>query len=517
MVESLVVETVGGFVKGVLDDSIPAFFGIPFAAPPIGPLRWAAPAPPLPWAGVRAAASPGPIAPQLATRLDSVYGGVGAAPQSEDCLTLNLWTPAIDRARRPVLVFIHGGGFEAGAGSLAGYSGHELVRSGDIVVVTFNYRLGVLGWAYLPELAPETPSNVGLLDQIAALQWVRDNIAQFGGDAGNVTVAGQSAGATSIMLQLSREEAPLFRRAIVHSCPFGAELRTIEAAGRSVRELADSLGVGVDRLREVAAESLVAAAGKVRMPGTVMDGLVRPFSPVRDGILLDRELGDPMSATRSARVDLLLGTAREEVSAFVALSPVAQRVDERFARQLLRMMHGDAGQTLYSTYAAQRPGCLPIDVIQDVLTDRYFRMGTIRHAELRAKAGSPAFLFQFDWQSPALGGVLRACHCLDLPFAFGNPRRWSSAPMMQDANPPFVEALAKVVSGAWTAFSRAGDPNHDTIPHWAPYRLPGRSTMLFDVQVRATRDPTAGLRSLWAPSQPVAAAPNAETVRLQVR
>src|SRR6185436_13095770 len=220
------VRTRAGRLSGVEDARTLAFLGVPYAAPPLGKLRWMPPAAALPWSGVRAATQRGPVAPQLAHKLDDLWGGVGTRAQNEDCLTLNVWTPALDGAKRPVLVWFHGGAFVTGAGSLPGFSGAALAASGDLVVVTLNYRLGPLGWLHAPELSPAAPANFGLLDQAAALQWVHDEIAGFGGDPAQVTIAGQSSGASSVLLHMARPASrALFRRAILESAPFAIPQR----------------------------------------------------------------------------------------------------------------------------------------------------------------------------------------------------------------------------------------------------------------------------------------------------
>src|SRR6185369_7545396 len=238
--DALVVRTAAGELRGAHENGVAVFRGVPYAAAPVGELRFRPPAPVPPWQGVRDATTDGPIAPQGRSRLAHIMGDF-ERPQSEDCLTLNVWTPAADSKKRPVLVWIHGGAFASGAGSLPWYSGERLAANGDVVVVGVNYRLGALGFLCLPGVSD---GNLGLLDQVAALRYVRDNIAKFGGDPDNVTVVGQSAGAASIAIMMTMPQAQgLFRRAVLQSTPFGRMSRTLEDSHRIGRRFLEVLGV----------------------------------------------------------------------------------------------------------------------------------------------------------------------------------------------------------------------------------------------------------------------------------
>src|SRR5262245_16387696 len=279
----LLVRTTAGDLRGAHENGIAVFRGVPYAAPPVDELRFAPPRPVQAWPGVRDARKDGPIAPQLRSRLAHVMGDF-EPPQSEDCLTLNIWTPATDAKKRPVLVWIHGGAFASGAGSLPWYSGERFAANGDLVAVSINYRLGALGFLCLPGVSP---GNLGLLDQVAALRFVRDNIAAFGGDPDNVTVVGQSAGAASIAILMTMPHARgLFRRAILQSTPFGRMSRTLDDSHRIGRRLLDVLGLKPEQTAELKSlpfAKFVGAQGEVGRLEKKFADTQAPFWPVIDG------------------------------------------------------------------------------------------------------------------------------------------------------------------------------------------------------------------------------------------
>src|SRR6516225_8215937 len=289
-IDELVVRTKAGDLRGARENGIAVFRGVPYAASPAGDLRFSPPQPPPAWDGVRGATRDGPIAPQGRSRLAHIMGDF-ERPQSEDCLTLTIWTPAADAGKRPVLVWIHGGAFGSGAGSLPWYSGERFAANGDVVAVSINYRLGALGFLCLPGVSS---GNLGLLDQVAALRFVRDNIAAFGGDPDNVTVVGQSAGASSIAMLMTMPAAGgLFRRAILQSTPFGRMTRTLEDAHRIGRRLLEVLGLKPEQaaeLKTLPAAKFVAAQGEVARLEKKFAAALAPFWPVIDGDVYPAEV-----------------------------------------------------------------------------------------------------------------------------------------------------------------------------------------------------------------------------------
>lgn len=467
------VEIATGKLTGRRENGVEIYRGIPFAAPAIGPNRFRPPAPPLAWAGIRDATRPAAICPQAPSRLSFAMGDLTAA-QDEDCLSVTVWTPSADGARRPVLVWLHGGAYVSGGGALDWYSGARLACEGDLVVVAVNYRLGALGWLHHRDLYA---GNLGLLDQHAALEWVRDNIVHFGGDPGNVTLWGQSAGAQSIALLLMRGQSRgLFRRAILQSAPLGAPPRSsddaTELADLLLRELAIETSQAVlERLQQVPVAALLAAQGAVAQrlaaESQHKGRALLPIGPVADGTILPTRT-DYDAALREAatQVDVLIGTTREEMAIFFAANPAMQAL-ERVPlppEEVERLK-------------ARRPAGSPAQLFGDFVGERTFVDGSLAWAERAAAAGRRTFVYQFDWSSP--DHRLAACHCLDLPFVFGTREAFAAAPMLTGADPGEIDALSAVMRASWIAFARAGDPNHRALPSWPAFDDRRRATMHF--------------------------------------
>ncbi|HEV8022804.1 MAG TPA: carboxylesterase/lipase family protein [Candidatus Lustribacter sp.] len=487
---TLDVECDAGTLRGTRDRGALVFRNIPFAAPPVGDMRFEPPQDPQPWTGIRDATRNGPIAPQGRSRLADVMGDFSAG-QSEDCLTLNVWTPAADAKQRPVLVFIHGGGFSSGAGSLPWYSGHVLAVANDIVVVTVNYRLGALGYLYLPGVSP---GNLGLLDNVAALRWVQRNIARFGGDPLQVTVSGQSAGAMSTLAMMTSPAARgLFRRAISQSAAFGSLARTVEDAERIGAQFAQLLGVpstDAQKFKTLPVGALLEASGKLARLRAEFANTSPPFLPTIDGTTIPREIVGALRDGAGRGIDLMIGTTREESAAFCAIDPGIQAATETQVFEVFERVFGASAAEQLDVYKRRRPQHTAQWLLTDIITDEQFLMTMLRVAEERANAGRPAYVYQFDWQSRAQR-AFAACHCLELPFVFGNVEDWPDAPMLEGADPAEVMALGRVMVAAWGAFVRTGSPNHRDLPHWSPYEPARRTTMRFD-RVTGPVDDLAG-------------------------
>ncbi|WP_158885160.1 carboxylesterase/lipase family protein [Amycolatopsis anabasis] len=432
----------GGRLLGRRQAGVAAFLGVPYARPPVGEARFRPPEPAPPWTGDRDATAPGPIAPQPVSRLERVTGPQQPMAQAEDCLTVNVWTPDPVSGPRPVLVFVHGGGFLTGSGGLEWYHGAELARRGGLTVVTINYRLGVLGFGYFAGLTDDLgEGNLGLLDVREALRWVRANIAAFGGDQADITVAGQSGGALSILALLSGSSGRgLFRRAVLQSIPGGMRPWRPERATEIATHFLRVLGVPPGRaglLRTLPTADLLAAQEKVarEVRGGPRD-FAPPFQLVADGELVAEDPVGAVGARAADGVRILLGFTRDEAAAFL---PGAEGVAE--------------------------------------LTDDMVRRPTLRLAEALAEHGNPAWLYQFDW-SPA-GSPFGACHCIELPFVFGNPHAWRNAPMLGDPVPGPPAAVTDLVQRAWIAFVRDGDPGHGGLPGWPRYSRDRRGVLRF--------------------------------------
>jgi para-nitrobenzyl esterase len=490
------VQTTYGPVAGVERDGVQVFRGIRYATPPTGERRFRPPEPPEPWTEVQDAGRSGPVAPQNPSPLESLFGA-DPPPQSEDCLFLDVWTPATDDTPRPVMVWIHGGAFVTGSGSTPWYDGSSFAARHDIVLVTINYRLGALGFSHLADLGgPESAGNLGILDQAFALRWVRDNIAAFGGDPGNVTIFGESAGGMSVATLLGLPEAAgLFHKAIPQS---GAarHVRSRERATEITTRLLDELGVDIDGLltapvaRILAAQAAVTAAG-----GRIEAGL--PFSPVHDGTALPEPPFDAVIGGSAAGVPLLTGTNLDEMLLFTFLDPaVADLDDERLAARAASLFGDDAVHEALDAYRSGRPGCGPGEVWSALLTDLVFRVPAVRLAEQQAKH-APVYTYLFTWATPAFGGKLGSCHALEIPFVFNSLHARGVHHFVGEVDDG-LRALAATVHDAWAAFARTGDPNHEGLPAWPRFAAPERPTMLLGDACAVEHDPAGHELAVWA-------------------
>ena len=488
-IDELVVRTKAGDLRGARENGVAVFRGVPYAAPPVGDLRFAPPRPGQPWQGVRDARQDGLIAPQARSRLAHIMGDF-ERPQSEDCLTLTIWTPAADAGKRPVLVWIHGGAFGSGAGSLPWYSGERFAANGDVVAVSINYRLGALGFLCLPGVSS---GNLGLLDQVAALRFVRDNIAAFGGDPDNVTVVGQSAGASSIAMLMTMPAAGgLFRRAILQSTPFGRMTRTLDDAHRIGQRLLEVLGLKPQQaaeLKALPAAKFVTAQGELARLEKKFADAMAPFWPVIDGDALPTPVAAALKSGAGVDVDVMIGTTREEMAAFYCIDKEIESAPPAAIEGVFAAVFKSGHQQHYDETRRLRASGSNAALLGDLMSDAMFRIGSLRMAEWRADQRRPTYVFQFDWQSPA---GFEACHCLEIPFVFNNFSNWTESPMLKGANAAETTGLAEAMHKAWIAFARTGKPDHARLPAWPPYRREDRMTMRFDSVIGAVSD-LAGL------------------------
>lgn len=491
-----------GPLRGAAEGGLAVFRAVPYAAPPVGELRWR-PARPHPgWSGTRDATVDGPSAPQMYTEGgDPVLGGHGSPPFDEDCLTLDIWTPAVDGARRPVLVWIHGGGFVSGSGSLPNYSGATFSRDGDLVVVSINYRIGPLGYLYTG--SEEEPNGSGanhwLTDQLAALRWVRDNISAFGGDPDSITIAGQSGGAVSTAALAGLPEARgMIRRVILMSPPFGLDFPAPDTYRERTAAYVELAGVkSLAELRTLPWPALIGAVGGLFARTTRWGYWPTPFLPVVDGATLTRHPAQALLDDAAQGIDVMIGWTREEANFGFALNEAYAAADRQQVTDRIADTFGpEAAPGVYAAYERARPGAGPADVLMDLVTDELFRVPALRLAEARAAAGRPVWAYQFDFPAAAHDGRLGAAHCLELPFAFANFDQWAHAPLTAGLDPAVRDGLARTMHEAWIAFVRTGDPNHPGMPTWNPYEKDTRTTMRFDSVVTALDDLAGDSRRL---------------------
>lgn len=500
------VETAAGRVRGMREEGVCAFRGIPYAAAPVGPRRFAPPAPVEPWIGERDATRFGPIPPQSDDPLSARLGLRADLPQSEDCLTLNVYTPATDAGRRPVMLWLPGGAFLYGTGAAPPYAGGRLARRGDVVVVTVNYRVGALGFLHLAELAPGAmpASNLGLLDQIAALGWVRDHIEAFGGDPARITVFGESAGAGSLVALLAMPAAHgLFGRAIVQSAAPEGWLRAEEATRRS-HKLLGLLGLEastVERLRSVPLAALLAAQQRCATDGPYETGML--FAPVADGDTLpDRPLAS-IAAGSARDVELMIGTTLDEMRLY-RLQGGFPFTDEMLPAVIGSQLPGESARgrpraevvvEAYRRLRAERgQGTRAPELFEAIQTDLSLRIPSTALAERHSRHQPRTRVYLFDWASP-LEGDLGACHALDVPFTFGTldlpgVREFAGASAA-------AHALSHHMMDAWCAFARDGDPGHPGIGPWPPYERERRPTMILGERCGVMEAPYEEERALF--------------------
>jgi para-nitrobenzyl esterase len=492
-----IVDTRSGKIEGTDHDGVLAFRGIPFAEPPVGARRSLPPGREAAWSGVRDCTHRAPYLAQNDMMLEQMLGSQEIG-KDEGALVLNVFTPGLD-GNRPVMVWIHGGAFMFGSGSTPWYDGDRFVQHGDVVVVTINYRLGPLGFMYLGDWLGADyaeSGNAGLLDQIAALEWVRDCIAGFGGDPQQVTIFGESAGACSVGTLLGTPRARgLFQRAILQSgaATWGLELDDAQA---KTATLMGELGIERgDRNAWIATpvDTILAAAGVLGLGGAG-ESTSLPFAPVHDGVVLPQAPLDAIAAGSAAGVEVLCGTNRDEMTLFNLMDPGISTLTDAGLLARVVPRFADLAQSVIDGYRAAAPDASIQDLWTAIATDALFRIPGLRLVEAQL-AHAPTFVYLFTWQSPAFGGALKAAHAMEIPFVFDALDQPGVAMLTGDG--PDRQPIADRMHAAWIAFARTGSPQTDAIPAWPRYDTDHRPTMRIDTEWELLDDPDGATRRLW--------------------
>ena len=481
-----VAQTANGKVAGYIQDGVTIFKGIPYAKAN----RFEAPVQADSWEGIRSCRQYGPVSPQGA-RSGWANDEIAFAfnwndgVQGEDCLRLNVWTPALDSRKRPVMVWLHGGGYSAGSGQeLPSYDGTSLAFAEDVVVVSINHRLNVLGFLDLSAYGEKyaKSANAGLLDIVASLKWVRDNIAAFGGDPSNVTIFGQSGGGGKVTTLLATPCAKgLFHKAIVQS---GSMLRTMESKYSRKIGIATVRNLGldassIDKISEVPYGELLAAGEKAIAQVKAeadRDGVasfIFGWAPTVDGAVLPSQPFDPQAPAISAEIPMIIGTTRHEFS-MTTYVPALRNAGREEVIGILKGRYGEGTERFLELFAKAYPGSKPADMLD---ADFVFRPGAIEQALRKSLQGAaPVYMYMFNWESPVLDGILRSTHCMEIPFVFNNADRHAS---MTGGGAQAMK-LASKMSHCWAEFARCGKPSAEGLPEWEPFEAEKRAVMFFD-------------------------------------
>jgi para-nitrobenzyl esterase len=519
------VMTSGGTVEGLAQGNVLRFLGIPYGASTAGDSRFMPPRPPRPWSGVRDAKAFGDTCPQVPLGMSPFArkDAAGKPPpeptaiqkqlamlftrhdpqpkQSEDCLVVNVWTPAIDSAKRPVMVWLHGGGFAVGSGSNPAYDGGRLAAAENVVVVSINHRLNVFGYLYLGEIAGDAfaqSGNVGMLDVVAALRWVRDNISGFGGDPGNVTLFGESGGAGKVSVMCALPAAKgLFHKAIMQSGPclqIADKARGTAIANQLLKDLGLSRNQ-VSQLQNMDALKLSAAAdaAEVKVIPRVLGFGPMGLVPLVDGVVLPHHPFDTIAAPESAEVPFMVGSTKDEAVLFAAPLPKWGQFTDADIVQFMRPVAGARAQQAIDLYKRTHPSDSLSYLLADMITDFWMRQAANRVAELKVtQNAAPAFVYVLEWQ---VNSDVRTPHGTDVALAFNNVK---ASPLIAAA--PDAQQVSDQLSAAWAAFARSGNPGNGKIPHWPAYSLKTRANMLFNARSRVVEDYGKEARVFWETS-----------------
>lgn len=484
-----IVESVYGRLQGEYIDGVYSWKGIPYAKPPVGPLRFRAPELPDSWEGIRDATAFSPSAPQPQSDIMNFLGN-DLSNMNEDCLYLNVWSPGADAKKRPVMVWIHGGAFISGSGSSTWYDGTSFAVQGDVVVVTINYRLGILGFLHLAEIGGEeyaTSGNCGILDQVAALNWVQDNIAAFGGDPNNVTIFGESAGAMSIGVLLGFPSAQgLFHKAILQSGA-AANVHSSVKATKVASKLLEALQIdptNLTKLEELPVEQLIQASNLVPMMS---------LGPVIDGVSLPKHPEKAIEEGAAKDVSILIGTNKDEYRLFTVFDPMWKNADEKRVNAFFEKTFGPLLPVVSKLFSENKP--LNQELFNKLLTISIFTSPAQKLAELQVNQEAPVWMYRFDWETPVFGGALKATHALEIPFVWNALNK----PLTENFTGPSPDRqiIANQMHHAWISFARFGHPNTAELSEWPQYDGRNRATMIFNIESTVMNNPSSEDRMKW--------------------
>ncbi|MFX1457650.1 MAG: carboxylesterase/lipase family protein [Promethearchaeota archaeon] len=491
----VIVSTNKGKIRGFQNANCQCFLGVPFAKPPVERLRFREPQSMDPWDDIKETTKFGPICPQNHQELEPID-----QEESEDCLYLNIWTPSADNMLRPVMFYIHDGGFLIGTGSRPRSNGSRLAAYGDVVVVTFNYRLGALGFLDLPNISP----NIGIQDQIVALKWVSENIHNFGGDPNNITIFGESSGGESVAILLSIPSIKgLYHKAIMQSGVANPKSYKKELTRYGAKELLSKLRIEKDdsnALQKVPIDKFIRAQRKIA--GTITDGKENPFRPYVDGSVIPEKPFDIIKKGESNIVPLILGWNESELGIIASFIDQADENGQKIMFQIIEKTISNHGieksdlELLIQIYKPIMKTKYPNNENRhwdSILSDAMFRIPTIRQIEAHLKHQSNVFCYIFTHKSSKYGG---SYHSFEIPFVFGTVK---TAKWPEGAIDSYDEAekVSNIMMDTWLNFARNGNPNHNGIPEWCPYDIDKRSTMMLGIESKLVDDPMKDLRTAW--------------------
>ncbi len=496
MKKTEIITTKSGKIQGIHENGLDIFKGIPFAEAPINDLRFCPPVKKKIWEGVLEVTEFGPTSPQPDSEFRSLLGELPTA--NEDCLNLNIWTPGSDNQKRPVMFWIHGGSFDWGGGATKFYNGTALAKHGNVVVITINYRLGALGYSYIPDLT----ANAGQLDQVAALKWVRDNIEFFGGDPRNVTIFGESAGGYAVLTLPAMPAAKgLFHKVIAQSAPYFVP----EVSTKNTRSLMRKLKLkrgDIEGFRKIPHEKIIETQQEMTNEKTLN---FLPFRPVIDGVSIPEHPLKTFQDGKCSDIKFMIGSNLNETKIFTAFSPELQERVNNSGELLISMGLGMIGiqadtKNMFEIYKEAREGKFSTEteeIFHAIFTDIMFRIPTIRFLEAQCIHQPNTYNYMFTWETSAFGGIAGSPHAMEIPFVFNTINVKSKGNVDLVGTGLDAEALSEKVMDAWIAFAHTGDPNHEGIPNWPSYDKEKRATMFLGKECKVVNDAFGKEREAW--------------------